>query len=138
MAEIHHSEATLRIFGDDLQPADISRLLNCEPTSAEVKGDVIRYASGRERTVRCGRWSLSARRAEPADLDGQIKWLMSRVTSDLDRWQDLTSRYDVDVFCGLFMQTGNDGLGISPQAMLSLGARGIELVLDIYSPVEEA
>jgi hypothetical protein len=137
MGTIRQSAASLRIFGDDLQPAEISRMLRCEPTQARVKGEVIRYPSGRERTVTCGSWQLSAERAEPEDLNGQIKWLMAQMTDDLGAWQTLVSTYDVDLFCGAFMQSWNDGLSISAESMLALGARGIELDLDIYGPVDD-
>jgi hypothetical protein len=137
MGQIHHSVASLRIFGDDMQPAEISRLLNCEPTKAQAKGDVIRHASGRERIAKFGGWWLDALRAAPEDLDGQIKWLMARVSDDLSVWQGLRQSYDADIFCGLFMQSGNDGLSISPETMLALGKRGIELGLDIYGADDE-
>ena|SRR5471032_2820701 len=137
MGTIHHSAASLRIFGDNLQPAEISRILRCEPTQAGVKGDIVRYSSGRERTITCGSWQLSAERAEPEDLNGQIKWLMAQITEDLGAWQALVSTYDVDMFCGAFMRSGNDGLSISAECMLALGARGIALDLDIYVPVDE-
>jgi len=137
MGHIHHSAASLRIFGDDLIPTEISRLLGCEPTKAQVKGDVIRHSSGRERLVKFGGWWLNASRAEPEDLDGQIRWLMSQVNADLSIWRHLTTSYDVNVFCGLFMQSGNDGISISAETMLELGTRGIEIGLDIYGPDDE-
>jgi hypothetical protein len=137
MGTIRQSAASLRIFGDELQPAEISRMLKCEPTQARVKGEVIKHSSGRERTITYGSWLLSAERAEPGDLDGQIKWLIAKMTSDLGVWQVLTCSYDVDIFCGAFMQSGNDGLSISAECMLALGTRGIELDLDIYSPIDD-
>jgi hypothetical protein len=68
MGIIRQSAASLRIFGDELQPAEISRLLRCEPTQTRVKGEVIKYPSGRERTITCGSWTLSAEHAEPENL----------------------------------------------------------------------
>jgi hypothetical protein len=137
MGQVHHSAVSLRILGDDLQPAEITQLLNCEPTHSQIKGEIIRHASGRERLVKFGGWWLDASRAEPEDLDGQIRWLMSQVSDDLGIWQHLTTSYDVNLFCGLFMQSGNDGLSLSPETMLVLGKRGIELDLDIYGPDDE-
>jgi hypothetical protein len=137
MGQIHHSAATLRIFGDELRPDDISQMLKCQPTKAELKGEVIRYPSGRERRVKRGNWRLIAKSAEPEDLDGQIRWLMSQVSDDLSVWKLLTQAYDVDLFCGLFMQSSNDGLSLSPETMLMLGLRGIELGLDIYDASDE-
>jgi Domain of unknown function (DUF4279) len=137
MGQIHHSAATLRIFSDDLRPDEISQMLKCEPTKAELKGDVIHYPSGRERTVKRGNWRLVAKNAEPEDLDGQIRWLMSQVSDDLNVWKSLTHACDVDLFCGLFMQSSNDGFSLSSETMLMLGQRGIELGLDIYDASDE-
>jgi hypothetical protein len=137
MGQIHHSAAALRIFGDDLRPDEISKMLKCQPTKAELKGDVVRYSSGRERTVKRGNWRLIAQNAEPEDLDGQIQWLMSQVSDNLGVWKILTQAYDVDLFCGLFMHSSNDGLSLSPETMLMLGQRGIELGLDIYDASDD-
>jgi hypothetical protein len=133
MAQIHHSAACLRIFGDSLQPEEITQILRCAPTEGQRTGEVIRYTSGRERTVKCGNWRLVAERAEPEDVNGQIRSLMSQVVSDPDVWKSLVGRFDVDIYCGLFMQGSNDGLCLAPDVMALLGARGIQLGLDIYS-----
>ena len=58
------------------------------------------------------------------------------MTDDLGVWKALTSSYEVDMFCGAFMQSGNDGLSISAESMLDLGTRGIELDLDIYGALD--
>jgi hypothetical protein len=36
------------------------------------------------------------------------------------------------------MEEGNEGLSISPGNLIALGARGIELQLDIYAPRADA
>jgi hypothetical protein len=56
------------------------------------------------------------------------------VTGDIETWKALTSRFRVDLFCGLFMSGGNEGLAISPGVLFALGQRGIELALDVYGP----
>jgi len=132
MAQIHHSAACLRIFGDDLILDEITQLLRCAPTVAQRTGEVIRYSSGRERVVKCGNWRLDAEQAEPEDVNAQVRWLLSQVESDLKVWQSLAQRFDIDIFCGLFMQGGNDGMSLDPDVMVQLGERGIHLSLDIY------
>jgi hypothetical protein len=39
----------------------------------------------------------------------------------------------MDLYCGWFMEKENEGLGVSAMTLRELGARGIELPLDIYS-----
>ncbi|TWI36168.1 hypothetical protein IQ26_03122 [Mesorhizobium tianshanense] len=36
------------------------------------------------------------------------------------------------MFCGVWLNEENQGLGLAPQTLLMLGERGIELDLDIY------
>lgn len=129
MAHLERSVASLRIMGDELVPEEISRLLNAVPTSAYAKGQ--KLPSG-VATRRSGMWRLSAKETEPEDLDNQVSELLSHVTSDLSVWGDITTRFRVDLFCGWFLGSGNEGVEISPKTMLALGQRGIMLSLDIY------
>ncbi|RWM35699.1 DUF4279 domain-containing protein [Mesorhizobium sp.] len=43
MAEIAQRSASLRFFGDDLDPAELTKLLGGEPTYAVRKGDFHTY-----------------------------------------------------------------------------------------------
>jgi hypothetical protein len=79
-------------------------------------------------------WRLCAKESKPEDLDSQVSELLGQVTADLTVWSDLAHRFRVDLFCGWFMGSGNEGLSISPETMLSLGQRCIQLELDIYGP----
>ena len=45
--------------------------------------------------------------------------------------------YQPNLFCGLFMSSGNDMLPLSASALLALGQRGIALTLDIYNSDDE-
>ena len=77
-------------------------------------------------------WSLHSTDHEPENLDRQIVELLGKVTSEMDAWRDLVQMYRVDLFCGLFMGSENDGLTVSPSSLAALGQRGIQLALDIY------
>jgi hypothetical protein len=43
-------------------------------------------------------------------LDAQVMGLLSRLPTDPAVWQQIGSRYEVDLFCGWFMNTWNDSL----------------------------
>src|SRR5688572_27098801 len=125
MAQVESSVVALRIIGDDLDPAEITRLLGCQPSKAEAKGERIIYKNMTNNTetvriARTGGWRLCAVDRTPEDLDGQIAELLSRLTDDLDVWKSLASKYHLDLFCGLFMQEGNEGLSISPSSLAAL------------------
>lgn len=133
MAQLHKSAVTLRISGDDLIPEEITRLLGVSPSQAQTKGDkIIGKKTGNVRIAKCGMWRLCASDREPEDMDGQIQEILSQATDDLAVWQSLTKKYQADLFCGLFMRVGNEGLTISSESLAALGARGIEMGLDIY------
>lgn len=72
--------------------------------------------------------------SSPEDLDGQIAELLSKLTPDLDMWARIGARFEVDLFCGLFMSNDNQGLSLSVTSLDALSRRGIELSLDIYGP----
>jgi Domain of unknown function (DUF4279) len=133
MAQVQCSVATLRISGDNLDPAEISRRLGCEPSAAQTKGQqLVGKNTGRVRTAVTGMWRLFALEREPEDLDGQIAEILSKLTDDLEVWRSISATYHVDLICGLFMQGSNEGMSISPQSLSALGLRHIELGLDIY------
>ncbi len=134
MAQLHKSAVTLRIAGDDLVPDEITRLLGATPTHVQTKGEaIVGPKTGGVRIAKCGMWQLSASDREPGDMNGQIREILSEMTDDPAVWRSITERYDVDLFCGLFMRCGNEGVSISSQSLAALGVRGIEIGLDIYA-----
>ena len=138
MGVLDHSIATLRFFGDDLIPEALSSLLGAPPTEAHAKGEeIIGRTTGKVRIAKTGCWRLTAERQQPEDLEAQIFELLAKLTDDLSVWASL-SRYEPDLFCGIFMGSSNDGLPLSAKALLALGQRGIALNLDIYDFDDEA
>ena len=137
MGPFGYSQATLRIFGDSLVPEDVSRLLGCEPTTSERKGEqIVGPNTGTSRVARTGRWSLQAARTEPEDLSEQIDELLGNLTTDMRAWAKIRETCRIDLFLGLFMDSGNNGLSVSSAQLLALGERGIELGLDVYDHSE--
>jgi hypothetical protein len=80
---------------------------------------------------------LEAEPVEPEDVNGQVRWLLSQVESSPDVWKSLVQQFDIDIFCGLFMQGSNDGMSLAPDVMALLGERGIHLALDIYAASDD-
>lgn len=138
MGNLRNTKASLQIIGDDLNPNEITRLLCCTPTDSQSKGDErVGKRSGHTHIAGFGSWSLKAPEQQPGDLDAQINWLMAAVTNDLDTWQSIAARYRIRLFCGLFMDQWNDGESISAASLLALGARHIQMDLDIYGAADE-
>jgi hypothetical protein len=134
MVTVARATATLRIMGDALIPNEITGLLGVSPTESQCKGEELRgRKSGISRIAKFGMWRLQAPETSPADLDSQVQAILTQVSSDISVWTQLASRYDIDLFCGWFMEKENEGLGIAANTLRELGARGISLSLDIYA-----
>jgi hypothetical protein len=135
MAHLNRSKASLRIFGDSLIPAEVTRLLGCEPSQASRKGDLTPRSSG-VRVAKHGSWHLQAPDTEPEGLDGQVAWILGQLTSNLDVWAALGKEFNIDMFCGLFMESWNEGFSLSPATMAALSSRGIKIDFDIYDSTQ--
>ena len=133
MGTVSRTVATLRFFGDDLLPDEITSRLGRAPSKSETKGDEWKRPNGTIRIARWGSWRLEAADREPGNLDSQVAELLSELSDDLTVWADLTTRFRADVFCGLFLDEGNEGISLAPQTLAMLGARNLKVGLDIYS-----
>jgi hypothetical protein len=135
MKHLQQSLATLRIWGDDLVPQELTAALGREPTFACAKGEEISGLSRSDaRIAATGAWHLQTPDCAPADVDAQVRELLAGMTGDMAVWRKVREKHRIDLFCGLFMGHGNEGLAISPYTLVSLGVRGIELALDLYAP----
>jgi hypothetical protein len=119
-------QVALRVYGENLDPDEISGLLGCQPSSAQRKGNPF---------PRKGRWLLkidSRECAEDADVDDGIGMLLAPLPSDSGIWVSLTSNYEVNVFCGLFLASSNRGFGLSAEVAKLLSDRNLEIGFDVY------
>lgn len=132
MSAVHETSVTLRLRGEDLDPHTITALLGAEPTLAARKNGTWHTPNGKAVVARQGFWHLEAERLCPGDLNLQIASLLSKMTDDLSVWQQLTSTYRADLFCGLFLSETNQGIEIEPDTLVMAGQRGLRLDLDIY------
>ncbi|HEY9227641.1 MAG TPA: DUF4279 domain-containing protein [Gemmatimonadaceae bacterium] len=125
----------LRVSGDTLDPDAITRLMGVTPKFAARKGET-RLRGGRPVTQRSGIWTYAVanERAPEWQLDDAIVELLNHLPNDLEMWQTLGRTHRVDVFCGLFMGSENQGADVQPQTLRLLADRGLTLELDIYGP----
>ena len=126
---------TLRIAGETLIPADVTKILQCQPSQAEEKGQPLPRKTGRpERIAKTGRWhfTLSPEDTDEWDCGEAILELLGRLQSDANVWRTLADRYQIGIFVGLNMTGANMGFSLSPRVMTYLAERGIEAGFDIY------
>jgi hypothetical protein len=137
MTTLNRCRAALRVFGDDLIPEELSRLFGHFYTQGWVKGYQYSTSSGAVVVKKTGAWILDAEPTESADFDDQISRLLADIDVSLDDWASLASRFEMDIFCGWFMQESNEGIEVSPQTLRALGERNIALSVDIYAPLDD-
>jgi hypothetical protein len=120
----------IRVIGDSLRVTEVTSILGCEPTDAREKGQAV-STSHFTTSAPTGVWSVK-RLAHDGDLNSAIIDLLSEMTSDTQKWSNLASRFRVDLFCGVFMRSLNQGFSISPKSMNALSIREITLSFDLY------
>ena len=137
MSGIDDVSIALRVFGDDLDPPDVTVLLDIEPTSTYRKGDVYRgKKTGFTRVEKTGAWILD-RDYKQRDLECSVKALLHDLPDDLSIWKTLNDRYSVDLYLGLWMKASNEGFELGVETSRMLADRGLRIGFDIYCPLSD-
>ncbi|MEZ4332351.1 MAG: DUF4279 domain-containing protein [Myxococcota bacterium] len=131
MAAIARVRASLRVFGDALEPEEVSALLGHPPTRAHRKGD--KGGPGGRSVEPTGAWILDSRVSEKAEVEDHIESILARLTGDEDEWASLTDRFSASILCSLFLDQYNEGFELSPRVSQALAARGLVIAFDLYS-----
>lgn len=134
MAAIARVRVSLRVFGDSLEPEEVSALLGRQPTRSHRKGDKTSKTSANGSTGEpTGAWILDSGLSEKAEIEDHVEALLSPVTNDTDEWASLTSRFSASILCSTFLDQFNEGFELSPRLAQSLADRGLVIAFDIYS-----
>jgi hypothetical protein len=136
MAAIAESRVSIRFFGDDLNPVEVTNLLGRAPSTQYRRGDT-RTSGGREYARKYGAWIAAAEAQRPEAIDAQLAEMFASMSQDLTAWRTLTSRFSGDVFCGLFMDQSNEGFSLSSETLRMLSDRGLEIGFDVYDPTRD-
>lgn len=136
MPALEKAVAALRVFGDDVDPKELTRLLGCSCTHGWVKGHKYTTSSGAVVIKNTGGWILEAEPAENADFDGQISRLLGSINASEDGWAAIKTRFKVDILCGWFMLETSEEITVSPQTMRLLSERNILLSVCLYAPLD--
>ncbi len=137
MSNISKADVSIRFFGDDLEPQELTRLLGAQPSRAKRKGENWTVASGETRTARRGSWLINySEESSPVEIDEQVNALLDRLTDDTAVWLDLARRYEADVSCGLFLDNWNEGFSLAKFTLKRLSDRNLSIGFDIYAPTD--
>ncbi|HEX2915027.1 MAG TPA: DUF4279 domain-containing protein [Chloroflexia bacterium] len=130
--EIDENRVSVGFWGDYLDPDVISELLGVEPTIAYAKGDKVPVNSEHYRVAHTGLWRWAGIRTDTRTLEEQIQLLFDQLPEDLSIWQDLSTKYGSELFCGIWMKTWNREFDLSPTIMKKIVDRGLTIRFDIY------
>jgi hypothetical protein len=130
MPAIAATLASLRFYGNDLEPEMLTAQLGASPSRCWKKGDT--FGPTGTATRKNGAWILRAEQREPGELNGLIDEIFSKLTADLSVWKDLANRYRPDLFLGLFLKQSNEGLDVNARSLSLMADRGVSLALDVH------
>ena len=138
MARFSESMVSLRIFGDALRPDEITALLGAKPSLCYCKGDLLSTRSGTEFRRKTGMWSLIAEVRTAENVDEQVGEIFAQLPLEISVLSDLSEKFKVELFCGLFMNAWNEGLSLNISTLRALAERGVEIGFDVYGPADES
>src|SRR5438105_123160 len=100
MAAVDNFTVSLIIVGDDLDPEEVTVLLDCTPTRAYRKGDPWSERHP-ERHRPHGAWILETTRDRGVGVEAHIEHLLDQVSNDAAIWRHINARFCSRIFCGI-------------------------------------
>jgi hypothetical protein len=122
---------SLRIRGDALDPDFLTQQLGVAPSFSARKGDLI-ARRGTERLQTTGVWTYRLEVQPSTELGDAIGHLLAVLPEDATLWEEITSSFTADVFCGVFLQDDNQSTVIQSEVLSTLGRRGLPLSFDLF------
>lgn len=124
----------LYLRGNHLDPKQVTRLFNVQPSRVQVRGQRSRTSTGHEITADIGLWALIVECQSPS-LDDHLKQLVDLLPAQLplSSVSGLEEAY-VDVFAALASDRSGEvtcNLGLSSIVLARLGELGVPMRLTI-------
>lgn len=133
---VDEASVSLCIYGDDLDPEEVSRILGVTPTRAHRKGEPMRSRSSHApqgATHRTGAWILGVRGQAPREPEELTTALLDQLPEDETVWAGLATHYRISLRYGLFMEAWNRGFALSPGLVARIARMHAQLDFDIYA-----
>jgi hypothetical protein len=127
---VDKTTVTLGFYGDDLDPAEVTAMLGCKPTSSHRKGE--NMTKGGVRVWPRGAWLLS--KTGMTDPEKLTKKVLDRLPRDERLWVRLAKKHDVQLRFGFFLERCNRGLDFTPQLVARMAKLHERIMFDIYCP----
>lgn len=130
--------ASLRISSKTLNVADITKILGMQPTRTHEKGEPF-SSRNPSRLRQESLWLLESGLDSSEPLDAHMEKLADFIQEKAVLLKYLIPICYMDIFCGVFSESGQGGFVFNPVILKKLTAIPIEIVFDLYlsSPSEE-
>ena len=129
----HRTVATLRVYSGSVSPAEVTRILDLQPTHTQVTGGMI---TRRIRAFTCptSGWFLSStEHVQSFDASKHLRWLLDRLQGRESKLLELKDAgFQVDVVCYWESEFGDGGPEVSPEIARQLAAFKLPLRFDVY------
>jgi hypothetical protein len=127
---VDESRVTLCVYGEDLDPAAVTRLLGVSPTSSFLRGYRRKPSA---RPMPHGAWFLEVRGNAPDGPDVQLGKLLTLLPDSVDIWEELTRVYIVRLSICLGFAGWNKGFSFPADLIARAAKIGLGLDFDIYA-----
>jgi hypothetical protein len=132
---MHKYSVSLTIVGDDLDEAEVSRMLGLKPSVFHRKGDP-RSAKSQKYKYETSAWLFHF---DPTDgkhdwesLEAGLRGLIETLGTLEPSLQELGRRFRLAAYCGHFGSGFGGGPTISPETLGMLAQLGLNLTIDTY------
>jgi len=131
---VDKSSATLAVYGEKLDPHEVTKLLGVEPTQSFPPG----YRRGpRSPAIKHGAWFLRVEGVAPAGPDEHLKAVLFRLPTEAAKWQQLHASYRVEIRVGIHFDAWNRGFTLSSETLSRIHTVGAPMEFDIYAYARE-
>lgn len=136
---IGSANVSLCIYGEDLDPDELTRILGLAPTHSHCRGD---RRGPKSPPATMGFWGYRVAdsadlgqaaddRRDPADL--VFGHLLDRLPSDPALWARLGQQYRIRIFFHISFEGWNKGFGLSARNVQRAAVLGVPLDFDLYA-----
>jgi len=136
--EVH---ASLRFLHDELDPDEITELLQITPDVSHRKGDPNIGENGRVYSpYRTGVWTFSSKdKINTTDANAHIHWVLDNFSEKVSAIHELQSRgYSTEIICAWFAKCDNTCPLLSIEMIRLLAKFGLDIWFDVYMfPAED-
>jgi hypothetical protein len=129
---MHEYTAELRIYGKDLNVADVTSDLGLEPSLVFRRGDKI----SKTKRVKESLWAYSGipedQEGTFSSLEENLVFLLEKLWPVRDKVKAYQSKYKAVLWCGHFQDSFDGGPTLSSSTLRLLGEFGVDLFIDNY------